>query len=247
MQSLAYRNAGLGRQRRGARRGPPPSAGSSTVVEARGPRPTPRPGPLERRRACRRSGASPPGTGRSAGRTARGHWRTRPRCRRTTPRRRPPRRRTARPVATGPTGADGRTVERAAGTWTRVDVDLGQPLVGSKLGGVARRRRRTRRPRTSAPVPAGVVGQGQHEARPPAPTADRDRPPRFPGRVDDAAGSRREPTAGQRRLEELGAPDVRRRPSGRWPRRPRPCGEERARARTTRPSSSSTTASSATP
>ena len=84
------------------------------VVGARpGRRPRPPPGPAPARRACRRSGASRPGTGRWGGRTARGPWRRPRRCRRTRPRRRPTRRPAAwrpgpGPGRAGPPGRAGR-------------------------------------------------------------------------------------------------------------------------------------------
>ena len=65
------------------------------VVERRGPRPTPRRARARCGRACWRSGASRPGTARSADRTAGAPSRTRRWCRRTTATRRPPRPRTA--------------------------------------------------------------------------------------------------------------------------------------------------------
>ena len=86
---------------------------------ARGRRPTPPPAPARGRRACRRSGASRPGTGRSAGRTACGPWRRRPRCRRTTPPRPPPRRRPAPGRARSHRGAvEARAAGRSAATTT---------------------------------------------------------------------------------------------------------------------------------
>ena len=101
---------------------------------------------LRRRRACRRSGASPPGTCRSAGRTARGPSRTRPTCR--APTRRATRRfRTPRPAIDERSDRvrtaepDGRrvTIERAASRARACDPSPARPQVAQHC----RDRRRT--------------------------------------------------------------------------------------------------------
>ena len=161
---LAHRSAagaGEGRRHRG---------GVGELVAARGrrhgPRPTRRWSPARWPRACWRSGASPPGTWRSAGRTAPAPWRTRRpgRCTRG---------RCRRPRRTGSTRARSTSVRRAPGSTVgrgAVERDAGR-CGGSGRGWPGSRRsprRRPRPPRRRRPTPTSRTSArpaAEHDAR----------------------------------------------------------------------------------
>ena len=109
---------------------------------------------LRRRRACRRTDASPPGTNRSGGRTARGPWRTRPRDRARATRCRADRRaanvapRSSSRVRASapPSRRAAAAVERQASPSSRV-----RSIAGSRGAAARRSPSRTRRRRRARP------------------------------------------------------------------------------------------------